>query len=370
MLTQMAHAREDRNMMHLVVRATVVLALLVCAATPVFAGSDERKGTGGALELRLPVGPRGTALGSAVVGDATGIEALFWNPAGLATIERTEATFSRTNYFADMKLNYAAVGTHLGIGTLAFNAKVLSVGDVIVTTEDAPEGTGEILSPTFSVLGMSYARQFTDRVMFGLTTNFVNERIRSASATGISFDFGVQYMTGYRGLRLGMAMKNFGPSMRFGGDDFNVNLRPPDTDPTASNRTLSFNSANFEQPSFFTLGATIDVMKNADSRFALMTAFQNNNFVGDNYSGGAEWSYKNTFALRGSWYGSVTNPINAVTGEQTTEMKSGDDLYNGYAFGAGAQVKTGDTTLGVDVAWKSVRQFFDDTLEVALKLTF
>lgn len=370
MLTNSAYDRGDRNMRHLVVRMLVVLALLACAATPAFAGSDERKGTGGALELRLPVGPRGTALGSSVVGDATGIEALFWNPAGLATIERTQATFSHTQYFADMKLNYAAVGTRLGIGTLAFNAKVLSIGDVIVTTEDAPDGTGEILSPTFSVLGMSYARQFTDRVLFGFTTNFVNERIRSASATGVSFDFGVQYMTGYRGLRLGMAMKNFGPAMGFSGDDFNVNLRPPDTDPTASNRTLAFTSANFEQPSFFTLGASIDLVKNANGRFALMSAFQNNNFVGDNYSGGAEWSYKETFALRGSWFGSVSNPIDALTGEETSEIRSGDDMYSGYAFGAGAQVKTGGTTLGVDMAWKSVRAFFDDTIEVALKMSF
>ena len=130
MLTKPARGREGRNMRHHVVRVLGVLALLACAAAPAFAGSDERKGTGGALELRLPVGPRGTALGSAVVGDASGIEALFWNPAGLATIERTQATFSHTQYFADMKLNYAAVGTRVGFGTLAFNAKVLSVGDV------------------------------------------------------------------------------------------------------------------------------------------------------------------------------------------------------------------------------------------------
>jgi hypothetical protein len=370
MRTIHAHDREDGNMSRLVIRVLVALALMACSATPVLAGSDERKGTGGALELRLPVGPRGTALGGAVVSDASGIDALFWNPAGLATIQRTEATFSHTRYFADMKLNYAAVGTHLGIGTLAFNAKVLSVGDVVVTTEDAPDGTGEVLSPTFSVLGVSYARQFTDRVMFGLTTNFVSEKIRNASAQGISFDFGVQYLTGFRGLRFGMAMKNFGPSMGYSGDDFNINVRPPDTDPTAANRTVAFTSSSFEQPSFFTLSAAYDVVKDASNRFSLMSAFQNNNFVGDNYTGGAEWSYKDSFALRGSWFGSIQNPIDAATGETTTKMRSGDDLYDGLSFGAGAKVKTGDSTLGVDMAWKTVRNFFDDTVEVALKLTF
>jgi len=370
MLIKLAHDREDLKMRRLVVRVLVVLALLACAAAPAFAGSDERKGTGGALELRLPVGPRGTALGSSVVSDAYGIDALFWNPAGLATIQRTEAMFSHTQYFADMKLNYAAIGTHFGFGTLAFNAKVLRVGDVIVTTEDAPDGTGEILTPTFSVLGASFARQFTDRVMFGLTTNFVTEHIRNATATGVSFDFGVQYLTGYHGLRFGMAMKNFGPSMGYTGDDFNINTQVPGTDPTASNRTLAFTSASFEQPSFFTLSTAYDLMKDANQHLSAMASFQNNNFVGDNFSGGAEWTYKETFALRGSYFGSVTNPLDPVTGDTQTKFKSGDDMYNGFAFGAGAQVKTGDTKLGVDMAWKTVRNFFDDTIEVALRLTF
>jgi len=370
MMTTNAQDREDRMKMALVVRVLVVLALMVCAAAPAFAGSDERKGTGGALELRLPVGPRGTALGSSIVSDAYGIDALFWNPAGLATIERTEAMFTHTRYFADMNLNYAAVGTKLGFGTLALNAKVLRTGDVIVTTEDAPDGTGEILDPTFSVFGASFARQFTDRVMFGLTTNFITERVRNASAAGVSFDFGVQYLTGFHGMRFGMAMKNFGPSMSFGGEDFNVNTQIPDTDPTSANRTLAFTSAEFEQPSYFTLSASYDLMKDANQRLVALGSFQNNNFVGDNFSGGAEWTYKNTFALRGSWFGSVTNPIDATTGDTQTEFKSGDDLYNGFAFGVGAQVKTGETRLGVDMAWRTVRNFFDDTIEVGLRLTF
>jgi hypothetical protein len=370
MMTSPAQDREDRMMKGLVVRVLVVVALLACATAPAFAGSDERKGTGGALELRLPVGPRGTALGSSVVSDAYGIDALFWNPAGLATIERTEAMFTHTRYFADMNLNYAAVGTHLGFGTLALNAKVLRTGDVIVTTEDAPDGTGEILDPTFSVFGVSFARQFTDRVMFGLTTNFITEQVRNAKANGMSFDFGVQYLTGFHGMRFGMAMKNFGPSMSYSGDDFDVNTQIPGTDPTASNRTLAFTSAEFEQPSYFTLSASYDLMKDANQRLVALGSFQNNNFIGDNFSGGAEWTYKSTFALRGSYYGSITNPIDATTGDTQTKFKSGDDLYSGFAFGVGAQVKTGDTRLGVDMAWKTVRNFFDDTIEVGLRLMF
>ena len=109
------------------------------AAGPVFAGSDERQGTSGANELRIPVGPRSTALGGTTVSDAYGPEALFWNPAGLATLSETDVYFTHLNYIADMNVNYFAVVTKAGsFGNIGFSAKMLDIGDVFVTTEAAP----------------------------------------------------------------------------------------------------------------------------------------------------------------------------------------------------------------------------------------
>ena len=353
--------------------APVFAVLILAAATQgeALAGSEQRKGTSGATELRIGVGPRGNALGSSVVGDIAGIEALFFNPAGLASMENTEATFSHTQYFADMKLNYAAVGTVTGFGAIALSAKVLSIGEVIVTTEDAPDGTGEIAEPTFSVLGLHYARQFTDRVLFGGSISYVNERIISTTANGVAFDFGVQYLTGWNGLRFGMSMKNFGPSMKFDGDDLNNTFVPPDSDPQSGTRTFRATSAAFEMPSYFVLGASYDLINNGQNRFALMSAFQNNNFIGDNLSGGAEWTYRQMFSLRGSYFGSILTNTDPVTGADSgVEFESGDDLYQGFAIGAGARIQTGGSKLGVDVAFKPVDAFFDDVVEVALKLSF
>lgn len=353
-------------------RALAPIALLVLGAGSAWAGSDLRRGTDGALELQLPVGARGSALGGAVIGDVSGVEAIFWNPAGLANTEHTEVMFTNTRYFADMKLNYIGVVTKVGsFGDLGFNAKVLSIGDVIVTTEDSPDGTGEILSPTFSVLGMSWARQFTDRVLFGLTGNYVNERIANVSASGMAFDFGVQYVTGWNGLKFGMVIKNIGPSMEFGGPGFEANLPPPGSDPTASNRTFRATSAEFEMPSFFSLAATVDAIKNPQYRFSVLGAFQNNNFTGDVIRTGAEWAYRDMFALRGAWFGSFESTQDITTGEETSSFKSGERIYSGYSLGAGAAIRMGDTgKLGVDLAWRPVKDFFDDTIEFGLKLTF
>ena len=76
----------------------LMLVALMGVGTPAHAGSEQRKGTGGAGELRIPVGPRGTALGPGAVSQVTGIDALFFNPAGLAVMSGTQVTFSNTKY--------------------------------------------------------------------------------------------------------------------------------------------------------------------------------------------------------------------------------------------------------------------------------
>jgi hypothetical protein len=349
-----------------------ILAALVVAATTAQAGSDRRKGTSGALELQIPIGPRSTALGGAVAGDVTGIEAMFWNPAGLGGGQGTEAMFSRTDYFADMKLHYAGLATRMGgLGTLGFAAKVLSIGDIIVTTEAAPDGTGEILTPTFSVLGLSWGKAFTDRVRFGATANYVNESIANNSANGVAFDFGVQYETGWNGLKLGLVIKNIGTSMSYSGPGFEIPIQDPNADPNATPRGLSFSSTAFEMPSYFQLSSTYDVMRSPQQVLVAHAAFQNNNFSGDNVRGAMEWSYRETFSLRGSYFGTFNGTVDLASGDETFAFDSGDDLYQGFALGAGAQTRLGEEgTIGVDVAWRPVKEQFEDILELAVRIGF
>ena len=360
-------------MPRLIILALVLPALLAGAAAPALAGSNGRKGTEGAQELMIPVGPRGAALGGAVVGDVSGVEAIYWNPAGLGTLTKTQAMFSHTQYFADMKLNYAAIGTNLGsFGVLGFSAKVLSVGDVIVTTESAPEGTGEIAQPTFTVLGVTWAKQFTDRVVFGTTAGMVSEHVINQSATGLAFDFGVQYLTDWRGLKLGMVMKNFGPSMSYNGPGTEISVLPPDQDPSGQPRIFTSETSSFELPSFFTMGASCNVISTPSARLTVLGALQNNNFQGNAIRGGLEWGYRDLLALRGSYFGSFRGTVDANTAEDHSKFTGGDDLYTGFALGGGIKVRTGDTgRLGVDFTWRPVRQgLFDDTIDVGMNLSF
>ncbi len=364
--------RRDQ-MPRLIILASVLAALLAGAVQPAWAGSNGRKGTEGAQELSIPVGPRGEALGGAVVGDASGVEAIFWNPAGVGTLAKTEAMFTHTQYFADMKLNYLAVATRMGdAGVIGFAAKVLSIGDVIVTTESAPDGTGEIAQPTFTVLGLTWAKEFTDRVTFGMNANLVSEHVIQQTANGVAFDFGVQYLSGWRGVKLGMVMKNFGPNMTFNGSGTEISTLPPGSDPTSQPRIFNSETASFELPSFFTMGLSMDMFRTPISRLAVLGALQNNNFQGNAIRGGLEWGYRDLVTLRGSYFGSYVGVGDPISGEDHSKFMGGDDLYTGFALGGGLKVRTGETGhVGVDFTWRPVRQgLFSDILDVGVNLSF
>ncbi len=339
----------------------VLPAALLGVPLAATAGGLDRLGTAGAQELRIPVGAASLGIGGSAAALGNGIANLYYNPASLATTENSEAIVSYSTYLADSKVNYGAAGMKLGgAGNVALSIKVLNIGDIIVTTEDAPEGTGEILNPTFSVFGLSYARRMTDRVLVGVTANYVNEKIAQTTATGFAADLGVQYDTGWRGLRFGFAMKNVGPNMRFEGPDFEQRLTLPGDDPTAQPHVVRLQPTDFELPSFLEIGVAYDLGIAEKQHVTAFGTFQGNNFSTDEYRLGAEYMLGEHIALRGGYTGQVGIK---------EEDRQTNYLYS-YSYGAGVNFKLGDRPFAVDWAGTHVGEFFDDNQQVSLSVSF
>jgi hypothetical protein len=325
------------------------------------AGGLDRVGTAGAQELRIPVGAAAVATGGSTVAAGGGVANMFYNPAALAGTDETQAFVSYSSYLADSKVNYGAIASHMGSqGEIAFHAKVLNLGDLTVTTEDAPEGTGEILTPNFAVVGVTYARRMTDRVYLGIGGSFVSEQVAEAKAQGFAIDLGVQYDTGWRGLRFGFAIKNIGPNMRFDGASFEERLQLPGTDPSSQPHVVRVQSAEFEIPTYLQIGLAYDLPVGEGRNVAIYGAFQGNNFSTDEYRIGAEFPVGEWLALRGGFQGQV--PI-------SEEDRQVDYLYS-YSYGAGFKFKLGDTPLRFDWAGSSAGEFFDDNQQFSLGVTF
>ena len=87
-----------------------------------------------------------------------------------------------------------------------------------VTTVEHPEGTGETFSCTDMVAGLTFSRMLTDRFSAGLTVKYVREQWDDVSAGGIAVDMGTLYDTGFKTLRIGMAIQHFGGELTPDGE--------------------------------------------------------------------------------------------------------------------------------------------------------
>lgn len=346
--------------MRWLVTGMVLIALLAIAPAAIAGGLD-RVGTAGAQELRIPVGAAATAIGGSTVALGNGLGNIFYNPASLAGIDENQALVSYSTYLADSRVNYGAVSTKLGSqGNIAFSIKVLNIGDIIVTTEASPEGTGEILNPNFAVLGVTYGRRMTDRVLLGASAHYVSEKVAEVSANGFAVDLGVQYDTGWRGLRFGFAMKNVGPDMQFDGANLEQRIQVPGDDPSAQNHVVRLQSASFEIPSYLQIGVSYDLPMGEDRHASVFGAFQGNNFSTDEYRIGAEFPIGSFLALRAGYVGQLA---------MSDEDRQQDYLYS-YSYGAGFNFKLGERPFALDWAGTHVGEFFDDNQQVSLSIEF
>ena len=332
----------------------ILTILIFVIVNEVEAGSARRRGTAGAQELLIPVGSVGTALGGSYTAAISGIEAAYWNPAGVAVIDGNgEAMISRMNYIADIYVNYAAIMAKIG-GSSAIGAtlKSLDFGDIPVTTTSHPDGTGETFSPQFYTLGLLFSRVMTDRIRFGVKLNMLSEQVMRVSATGFALNAGVQYSTGPKGFKMGVVLRNLGGNMLFTGPDLEKKIVPPGTEPGTREEPWRIPLSEFELPTQMEIGVAYTVFNSNLMDLTLCGSFLNDNFAFDKYTFGAEFGLLNMFYLRGS-QGIAENP------DENTFMSHNEDFIWGTALGGGLKLALGSMKMKVDYTYRPTK-FFDD----------
>ncbi len=341
-------------------RLLLTIIISACIAMEAFGGGQNRAGTNSAPELMIPVGSRYLAMGSSNVATVAGLEAIYWNPAGVdLSTSNANALFSYRNYFADMSMSYVAVSGRLGeIGSIGLAFRSLNIGQINVTTLAQPDGTGEILSPSYFVMGLTYSKQLTDRISIGVNANLISESWGRVNATGFGFDAGVEYngLLEVPNLALGVVVKNLGASMKYGGNGTWVLANDPQSDrgPTY----LQIGTQSSELPSQISLGLSYSRSINEENKLMVAGAFVNNNYTYDNYNFGLEYSYKDLLYLRGGYM---------YAPQATSDNPS---IYQGFAAGVGLNLSsvTG-MDLSVDYAYIPVKYFSADN-SFTLKVGF
>ncbi|MDP6528981.1 MAG: PorV/PorQ family protein [Gemmatimonadota bacterium] len=313
------------------IAAVAILSAPSADAAKIF----KKVGTAGAQFLKIGVGGRAVGMGETFVAVADDASCIFWNPAGVARITRdgtSRVSLNHSSWPADISHEFVGYAfTYHGLpGAFAFSSTVLQMDPMAIRTAYSPEGTGRNFDAGDFNLALTWARNLIDRFSFGLTAKYIHMGLADANADGVAVDLGTLYFTDYKTIRIGMAIQNLGPSLRFLEQDFPL-------------------------PTMFRVGTAMDVYSSANHNLLAAAEFDHPSDNAERASVGAEYTLK------------------AFEPNVTLQIRGGY-RYNrdeeGLAGGFGVEFPTGSASwMRVDYAYSDMK-FLVGTHKVSAELRF
>ncbi|MDZ7820643.1 MAG: PorV/PorQ family protein [Candidatus Marinimicrobia bacterium] len=299
--------------------------------------------------FRSLFGGRTLGMNGSDIAYTAGVDAIYWNPAGLSEFEgRVDGLFSADNYIAGISNNFFGLAFNTGnSGVLAISMKAMSFGEIPLTTVDDMDGeSGATYSPTFSVMGLSYSRKLTDRINVGLTGKLIYESVPRASATAFAVDFGLQYkdLVEIKGLSLGLAIRNIGTNMQYGGTALLNNA-------TVEGETYDdyfYHPTSSDQlPASMEMGLSYK----AGDMLMLSTTYQNSNTETDYLRVGTELNFADIGFVRAGYAFQLKD----------AEAELGGSVF-GLTLGAGMKFQVSSTNVNVDYVFRPAQHFGNQNL--------
>jgi len=287
---------------------------------PILGG--QRVGISTAEFLKIGVGSRASAMGDAFVAVANDASALYWNPAGLVQFKDDQLMFSHNLWVVDINHDFVGAVYHMD-ETNAFGVSftALSMQDMPVTTEFQPFGTGDYFGFGDMALAVSYSRKMTDQFSFGGTVRYIEETLDKLKMRGVMIDLGTYYWTGLGTTRFAVAVSNFG------------NQLAPDGQVVLVGKRSNSQWQAFSPPTVFRIGFAMEPYQDDLNKITASIQLNHPNDNSENLSTGVEYSWKNTFYLRGGYKFNVE--------EQN------------YSFGAGVYVPVSIANVTVDYSYSN-----------------
>lgn len=305
--------------------------------------AQSKVGTSAAPFLGIAVGPKGIALGGAFVAIANDATALYYNPGAVAQQQGSQFMVSHTGWLVDTKFDWVGVSINLdGGSTVGVSITQLNYGEEIVTTEDFQDGTGETWTAADIAIGLSYARNLTDRFSIGGTAKYIQQKIWNESASTFALDVGLKYVTDFNGMTIGMSISNFGADMRMQGKDL---FRNYDPEPGVSGNNgaipVEYKTDEWPLPLLFRAGIAMNVLKVDDLNVLLAVDALRPSDNAETVNVGGELSWKQMFFFRG--------------GLKSLFLPESEE---GYTVGGGAKYElTGAHIISFDYSYQEFGKF-------------
>lgn len=185
----------------------IVFCVLVCGAfyTSAFGQSIQT----GLAFLKLGAGADAIARGSAMTATATGAEALFYNPAGLAQSSGSSVMMMHNQNIFGVSNDILGSAVALGDWSLGLGIQAASVNGIQIrdAATDNPIGTFTSID---GALTFGAAVKLSDEVSVGMNLKALIEKIYINDAFGAVVDFGGIYRPANTNFIFGIALQNIG----------------------------------------------------------------------------------------------------------------------------------------------------------------
>ncbi|KAF0127290.1 MAG: hypothetical protein FD189_357 [Elusimicrobia bacterium] len=192
--------------------AALLAAALCCPPAPLSA-ADASAGAYGAVFMKIPTGsPRAQALGNSGAALVEGAEALNINPAGIATSQLREFSFSYLSWFGGYGGQYLAYVHPIGQSVIGLNVAYYSIEDFDVRDSAGIRQHSADVKVNNAYATLALAKSFfLERFSLGASVKSVLEDNHSASYRNYVFDLGASLRLG-RKLSLGWSGQNYSGS--------------------------------------------------------------------------------------------------------------------------------------------------------------
>jgi hypothetical protein len=207
------------------IRMFAICLVAVLLATQASISQDRKAGLTGAAFLKVGVGARAVALGTAVTALSGDINQMFYNPGGIAMTDQTlQATFNYNKWIADIGHSSAAVTYNWeDVGTIGVGFVTLGLSGIEANRDYDPDGNnGQFDKNTASTYDyrdlafqVSFARYVIDQLSLGITIKSVSESIDGVSTSALAFDFGSVYHIGVLDWTIGARFNNLGGDLKY-----------------------------------------------------------------------------------------------------------------------------------------------------------
>lgn len=221
-----------------------IYSIIFCVllSHPALSQGMKKLGQAGMTFLSLGGSARAAAMANVFDFAKNDLGSVFYNPAGLASVQGTAIFLNNTNWIDDINVFHVALSYNADkFGVFGLTLQTIDYGDFNGTaiSDSDPRGYTDIAVGDVSGLavGIAYGIQMTDKFFIGggvklayqklgvndiYVAGTVTETGKENKASTVAYDFGTMYDTGLRSIRLTMSIRNYSAQVLYENEEFQL----------------------------------------------------------------------------------------------------------------------------------------------------